>query len=106
LDLKEELLKLLVQLVWADGEQQDSEVDAVRRAANALGASLASRQALERWLSHAEPLPPPNLELLRAQRGPVLRLARAILETDGIFTPEEARVLETLETLLAAPPAR
>ena len=99
-DVKDELLKLLVQLVWADGEQQDSEVEAVRRAAHALQASLSTRQALERWLSHAEPLPPPNLQLLKSQRGPVLRLARTILTADGIFTPEEADVLQTLEALL------
>jgi hypothetical protein len=99
-DLKAELLKLLVQLIWADGEQQEAEVIAVRKAADALGIDLVLRQSLERWLNHAEPLPPPNLALLRTQKVGVLQLANMLLRADGIFTDEEADVLRTLEELL------
>lgn len=99
-DVRSEVLKLLVQVAWADDVIVLKEVEVMRRIALALGASVEQRLALERWLTHMEPLPPPNLGTLRPHRDSVLRAVNSVVKADGVVVEEEREIVQAVAELL------
>jgi len=51
-------------------------------------------------LDQGEPLPAPNLELLRAHPRAVDRAVKALVEADGVTTEEEKEMVEQIHQLL------
>lgn len=97
-----ELVKLLLQVVWADHEVSAAEAEHLRRFAASQSLSAAQLSELEGFLKGHAPLPPPNLGLLRARRVEVLKSVRALLVQLGVGE-DEADILSELSTLLGAP---
>jgi hypothetical protein len=96
-----ELLKLLLQVAWADHQVQDVERAALLRAAATLGYDAQTQAQLAAFLDGAKPLPPPNLGLLRAHRDQVAAAARRLAAADVSVLPDEAAILKVIDELLA-----
>ena len=92
-----ELLKLLLQVAWADHEVQEEERAAVRRFATDEG---IVDPTLEAYLDGKAPLPPPNMTLLRTRREEALFLAKSLARADLHLGDEEIDLLKLLRDTL------
>jgi uncharacterized tellurite resistance protein B-like protein len=95
-----EVIKLLLQVAWADHEVAPEEAQALRDLAKNSQVSDADQATLEGCLAGTERLPLPNLGLLREQRIEVLRMARQFLKADARVHEEEEALLEELTAVL------
>jgi uncharacterized tellurite resistance protein B-like protein len=95
-----EVMKLLLQVAWADGELAEGESDALMAHADTLGLDAASRQLLTGCLAGTAPLPAPNLGLLKQERVAVLKLVREVITSDGQVSEEEEELLAQISQLL------
>src|SRR5258706_524600 len=95
-----EIIKLLLQVAWADHEVASDEAQALRDFAKQSGVSEAELATLEACLSGQERLPVPNLGMLREQRIEVLRAVRQFLKSDARIKEEEEALLEELTAAL------
>jgi len=95
-----ELLKLLLQAVWADGEVAEEEAEALHDYAVRAGIGDAEIETLDACLAGQQPLLPPNLGLLKGHRTEVLRAVKKLLTSDQRIHEEEEALLDQLSTLL------
>jgi uncharacterized tellurite resistance protein B-like protein len=95
-----EVVKLLLQVAWADHEVAPEEAQAVRDYATAAGVGAAELALLEACLAGTERLPPPNLALLRERRVEVLRAVRLVLKSDSRIHAEEEALLDEIMQVL------
>ncbi len=95
-----EVIKLLLQVAWADHEVAPEEADALRDLAKSSQVSEADVATLEACLAGQERLPIPNLGMLREQRIEVLRMVRQFLKADARVHEEEEALLEELTAAL------
>jgi uncharacterized tellurite resistance protein B-like protein len=96
-----ELVKLLVQVAWADHDVAPEEAEALLRYARQSGLPQAELDALRAMLTGRAPLTPPNLGLLKHRRTEVLRAVKALLVSDVHVAEEEEEILNQISTLLA-----
>jgi hypothetical protein len=97
-----ETLKLLLQTAWADDTLDPKEREAVAALCERWAVpEEVSRTLLER-LDLGKPLPPPNLELLRAHRDVVLAAAEWFIGVDGVIDEQEKDFIATVSELLAS----
>src|SRR5690348_8446493 len=89
-----EVVKLLLQAVWADGEVAEEEAEALHDYAVRAGVDRYEIETLDACLAGQAPLPPPNLGLLKSRRTEALRAVQKLLVAD-------ARMHEDEEALLA-----
>lgn len=99
--LTHELLKLLVQLAWADDAISRSESDHILFIARAAALDKQELEELELALQGRAKPPPPDLGLLREHREEALSAARVLLMADNQMTQSESEMLEQLRELLA-----
>lgn len=95
-----EVLKLFLQLAWADHEIQPEEAETLRSTARRFGLGEDEFARLERYLDGSERLPAPNLGLLRPRKQEVLAAVRTLLSSNLEIVAEERELLAELETLL------
>jgi uncharacterized tellurite resistance protein B-like protein len=95
-----EVVKLLLQVAWADHELAGEEAQALREFAVQSNVSEADRATLEACLTGGERLPVPNLGLLREQRVEVLRAVRQLLKADARIHEDETALLDELTAAL------
>lgn len=95
-----ELLKLLVQVAWADHKLHRDEIETMLHLADALLPSDERLAEVEAWLEGREPLPAPNLAVLREHPEDVLLEVKRVLLSDGEIPPEERTMYTKLERLL------
>jgi uncharacterized tellurite resistance protein B-like protein len=95
-----ELVKLLLQVVWADGAVAEEEAEALHDFAVRAGADAARIEALDACLSGRQPLPPPNLGLLRERRIEVLQAVRQLVTSDARVHEEEEELIAEISALL------
>ena len=96
-----ELVKLLLQVVWADHDVAPAEAEALLGFARRSGLSDDEQQSLAAMLSGRAPLAPPNLGLLKARRTEVLRAVKELLLVDLEIAEEEEDLLEQIAALLS-----
>lgn len=96
-----ELLKLLVQVAWADLELHPEETQSLLQVADALLPSDARLADVEAWLAGSVPLPPPDLAVLRAHRDDVLLEVRRVLRADGAVHEDEQSSYAQIARLLS-----
>jgi hypothetical protein len=94
-----ELVKLLLQVVWADHDVSPGEAEALLGFARRLGLSATELESLSAMLTGHVPLAPPNLGLLKTRRTEVLRSIKLLL-TDLHLGDEEEDVLSQIAALL------
>ncbi|HYQ17856.1 MAG TPA: hypothetical protein VEQ58_18915 [Polyangiaceae bacterium] len=95
-----ELIKLLLQVAWADHDVAPAEAEALQSFARRSGLSEAQQQELSAMIRGGVPLAPPNLGLLKARRTEVLRAVKEILLVDLEVAEEEEDVLGQIAALL------
>jgi uncharacterized tellurite resistance protein B-like protein len=96
-----EVVKLLLQAVWADGEVADEEAEAVHDFAVRAGVELSDVETLDGCLTGESPLPPPNLGLLRERRTDVMRAVQKLLASDRRIHEDEEKLLTQISELLS-----
>jgi len=95
-----ELVKLLVQVAWADHDVAPAEAEALLAFARRSGLADDELSGLSAMLSGRAPLAPPNLGLLKERRTEVLRAVKELLLSDLSVAEEEEEVLSQIAALL------
>ena len=95
-----ELVKLLVQVAWADHAVAAAEAEALVSFARRSGLPQAELAQLTEMLAGRAPLSPPNLGLLKSRRTEVLRAVKELLLSDLQVAEEEEAVLSQIAVLL------
>ena len=95
-----ELVKLLVQVAWADHDVAPAEAEALVAFARRSGLSDVELSGLQAMLTGRSPLVPPNLGLLKPRRTEVLRAVKELLLSDLKVAEEEEEVLGQIASLL------
>ncbi|HXK20011.1 MAG TPA: hypothetical protein VNG33_19505 [Polyangiaceae bacterium] len=96
-----ELVKLLVQVAWADHDVAAAEVETLMSFARKSGLPEAELSGLQAMLAGSVPLSPPNLGLLKGRRTEVLRAVKELLLSDLHLGDEEEEVLSQIAGLLS-----
>jgi uncharacterized tellurite resistance protein B-like protein len=96
-----ELVKLLLQVAWADHDVAPVEAQTLIAYARRSGLSEAELTNLSNMLSGRAPLSPPNLGLLKERRTDVLRAVKELLLSDLEVAEEEEDILEQVAALLS-----
>jgi uncharacterized tellurite resistance protein B-like protein len=100
-----ELLKLLLHVAWSDDELKPSEARALVGSAKRWKMPLPELQRLERCLELGEPLPAPNLGLLRQRADDVFASVRTLIECDAEVHLSEQEMLAQIRELLGLSPS-
>ena len=95
-----ELVKLLVQVAWADHDVARAEAEALLGFARRSGLSEQALADLSAMLHGRAPLAPPNLGLLKERRTEVLRAVKELLLSDLEVAEEEEEILSQIASLL------
>ena len=95
-----ELVKLLLQAVWADGEVAAEEAEALHDFAVRSGVRPSDIESLDGCLAGLAPLPLPNLGLLKTRRTDVMRAVQKLLTADPRMHEDEEALLGEISTLL------
>ena len=94
------MVKLLVQVAWADHDVAATETEALVAFARRNGLDDAEVGELRRMLTGAVPLLPPNLGLLKSRRTEVLRAVKDLLLSDLELAEEEEAIVGQIAALL------
>ena len=95
-----ELVKLLLQVAWADDEVAPAEADALLAYGRKSLLSQDKLELLSQCLAGRAPLPAPNLGFLKERRLDVMRAVKELLMSDLTVAEEEEAILEQISTLL------
>ena len=96
-----ELVKLLVQVAWADHDVAPAEAEALLAFARRHRLPEAELTSLHATLTGRAPLAPPNLGLLKQRRTDVLRAVKELLLSDLEVAEEEEDILNQIAMLLS-----
>jgi hypothetical protein len=100
MSLQLEIVKLLMQVAWADGEVAYQEMRHVLGWARDADLSEAQLSTIEACLRGDSKLPPPDLGLLRAHRDEALKAVEALIGSDEIVVEDEQDALAQIRELL------
>jgi uncharacterized membrane protein YebE (DUF533 family) len=100
-DFNTEVLKLMLQLAWSDGQVDLQEVGTVLGAARSWGVPEREVAALKEGLEGNAAPPAPDLALLRDRPDDVFEAARALISCDGRLRTAETEMLEELRIILS-----
>ena len=95
-----ELLKLLLQVAWADDQVAAEEAGALLAFGQKNQLTTEQLELLAACLAGQAPLPAPNLGFLKSRRLDVLRAVKELLESDLHVADEEGPLLEQISSLL------
>jgi uncharacterized tellurite resistance protein B-like protein len=95
-----ELVRLLLQVAWADHDVAHAETEALLAFARRTGSSQNELEELAAMLAGRLPLVPPNLSLLKARRAEVLRAVKELILKDVNVAEEEEQLLTQIAALL------
>jgi uncharacterized tellurite resistance protein B-like protein len=91
-----EALKLLMQIAFADGTLTERE----RAIILSLGRRWRLDDAAVHALVRAQPLPAPNLAILRPRKAEVLTLAKTLATADHTLGGDEKELMDEIDELL------
>ena len=97
-----EVVKLLLQMAWSDDDLDTEEREQIRISATKWGVPPADLQILLERLDQGEPLPVPNLKLLRRKPEAAIAAARRLMLADGKIQASEAEMLAQIKEMLTA----
>ena len=95
-----ELLKLLLQVAWADDDVAPEEAEALMVFARKQQLWEDKLKLLSACLAGRAPLPPPNLGFLKPRRLDVMRAVKELLTSDLSVAEEEEAILAQISSLL------
>ena len=96
-----EVLKLLLQVGWADHDLQAAEVALILDLAQRFNLPKEEILALDTCMCGDAPLPPPDLGLLKSRREDVLDAVGELLVSDLDIATEEREMLAQIESLIS-----
>jgi hypothetical protein len=99
-NIASELVKLLLQVAWADHAVAAEEAAVLVDFARRQGLSEDELSSLQEMLAGRVPLAPPNLGALKPHRTEVLRAVKGLLLSDLKLAEEEEEVLSQVAALL------
>lgn len=94
-----EVVKLLLQAVWADLQVTAEEVQLVQAWVDRLGLYPQDLQTVQACLQGGQKLPAPDLGLLRLHREEVLQMVQELFVSDHLVADEQ-ELLAELRTML------
>jgi acetoin utilization protein AcuB len=97
-----EILKLLVQVAWADGEVVEEEIEHILGMARKSQASERELAELERSLTREKRLPAPDFGLLRRDPEAAMRAVEELVAVDDFIVEDEDEVMQQIRELLRA----
>lgn len=97
-----EVLKLLLQVAWSDGELEAPEFHMIVGLGRSWSVPEPQLQKLVEDLRRGNPLPPPDLGLLKSRPDDVLEAARALSLADGKMELDEAELISQVAAMLGA----
>lgn len=100
--LQAEILRLLLQVAWADDQVADEEVEHILGLARRAQASDEEVATLRACLRGEQTLPPPDLGFLRDHRDQALAAVQDLIAADDRVLPDEERVLAQIREMLQA----
>lgn len=95
-----EVIKLLLQVAWANDSLEPAERAFVVKVGQDWQVPQAVMDELLKHLDLGKPLPQPNLYLLRQRADVVLEAAQALLRVDGMVDSQEEDFVKMVEQLL------
>jgi uncharacterized tellurite resistance protein B-like protein len=96
-----ELLKLLLQVAWADHEIQEEERVIVTRYADKMNLPADFRgEALAAYLDGKARLPAPDLTLLKQHREKVMFAVKSLARADLQIHEDETEIVEQIRAVL------
>jgi uncharacterized tellurite resistance protein B-like protein len=95
-----EVVKLLLQVAWADHDVAEAEADAILGFARRQGLSENELAQVEAALRRGAPLPVPNLGALKPHKARVLGELKELLQSDLHISDEEESILRQVSALL------
>ena len=97
------LLRLLLHVAWSDEEVDPVEARLLLGAARRWKIPEEEFQRIETCLAQGQPMPVPDLGLLRSRGLEVLRVVRALIESDKKVLPAELEMMGEIRSLLNLP---
>lgn len=98
-----EVIKLLLQLAWADRELSQTERMLIMGLGRSWSVPEGELHTLLDLLKAGGAMPEPDLEVLRTRPDDVLEAARALCLSDGQLAQDEKALLERITARLGAP---
>lgn len=95
-----ELLKLMVQVAWSDGQVATREAGVILGAARSWGVPESEVTALRHAMERQNAPPAPDLSLLKERANEALEAVRAVIASDGRIERAEKEMLEELRVIL------
>ncbi|MBK7861511.1 MAG: TerB family tellurite resistance protein [Archangiaceae bacterium] len=95
-----EVVKLLLQMAWSDDALDPEEREHIRTAAVKWGVPDDELAVLMERLDQGQPLPVPNLKLLRQKPEAAIAAARRLMLADGKIQAGEADMLAQIKEML------
>ncbi|MGV3622163.1 MAG: hypothetical protein ACO1OB_15170 [Archangium sp.] len=99
-DVNVEILKLLLQVAWADDVLDPKERETVASLGPKWGIAAEVMDTLLKHLDTGKPLPQPNMGLLRQHRAEVVAAAQWFIGVDGVIEASEKDFVTTVKDLL------
>ena len=96
-----EVVKLLLKLAWVDQEVDSHEKNLIIGVARSWSVPEPELQQLLVRLEQGQPLPEPDVALLKTRADDVMTAARALVLSDGKVKKEESALLKQLAAALA-----
>ena len=95
-----EIIKLLIQVAWADGEVAEDEVEHLRDRAREAGLGDKAVAMLDAFLGGERKLPAPDFGFLREHRDAALSAAEKMVRSDDEVRTSERELLAEIQILL------
>ena len=99
-----EVVKLLLQMAWSDDELDPEEREQIRGSAIKWGVPPADLRILLERLDEGEPLPSPNLKMLRKKPEVAIAAARRLMLADGKIGAGRSGHARPDQEMLTSPP--
>lgn len=99
-----ELLKLLLHVAWSDDEIDPREARLLLGVARQWNIPAGELELLERCLDLGQPMPAPDLGLLRTRPEDVLLAVRGVIGSDARVQRSEKEMFAQIRELLGLPP--
>ncbi|MFP2929127.1 TerB family tellurite resistance protein [Pyxidicoccus sp. 3LG] len=95
-----EVVKLLLQVATSDDRITHEEIENLVAAARGMSVPLEELAAVTRCLKSGEPLPAPNLGVLRSNPEAVIQAVRSLMSSDSHVDGAEIEMLRQIRELL------
>lgn len=95
-----EVIKLLMQVAWADGDVDDHEAQAILGLGRSWSVPEAELKELRERLTKGDPLPQPDMALLKTRADETIEAVRAIVFADGKLKRDEGQMVKQIAQML------